>query len=648
VAGSKDTERVAVAWRIARRRPDPAVDVSFRAMSQTPRAPRHRSAFAAAFLSLIFPGLGHAYAGAYMRAIGFAAAPLLAIALGAGIALRADRAELIGFLAQADVLRGLLVVNGVILLYRVIAAFDAWQVARFLNNVDASGGGRLGRVRIPVQPLSVAGLVAVVLVMAGAHLAVARYNTMALDLVQCVFSEDSSADCETADASTPPDESLGPDASPEPDASSSDVPEPSATDVPLPTPEGTADTGTPLPTLPPWDGKERLNVLLVGSDQRPGDSSFNTDTMIVVSVDPTTGQVAMFQVPRDTVDVPVPKNARSVWGSVYRGKINSWFSQNRKRSDLWPGKSDNQRGFAALKALLGELYGLDIRSYALVNFNGFKRVVNQLGGVQINVQIPVAESTYPIGGGYSARIYIPAGPQHMDGTEALIYARSRHRAAAGDFDRGRRQQRVLLSLREQMSAQAIIANLPDLISALKDSVKTDIKTSELPKLLALAESVDTKNIRSFVFSPRFYATEYANSDRGYIIVPNVPRIRKAVKEAFSTTPELLAQRDRLEAEGAAVWVRNGSGRTGLATTTTDYLLYQGLAASAPNQKVSERPATTKIVVYNGAEADLPETIAYLEKLYKTTVTYVNDPKVVADVVITLGKNAPDLQVDAVG
>ena len=248
--------------------------------------------------------------------------------------------------------------------------------------------------------------------------------------------------------------------------------------------------------------------------------------MIVVSVEPSTGEVAMFQVPRDMADVPVPANARSVWGSVYRGKINSWFTQNRNRTDLWPGKTANARGFAALKGLLGELYGLDIRNYALVNFDGFKKVVNALGGVNINVQIPVAESMYPQPGGALTRIYIPAGPQHMTGGEALIYARSRHRAQGGDFDRGRRQQRVLLSLREQMNAQAIIANLPDLVSALKESVKTDIKTKDLPKLLALAESVDTKNIRSFVFSPSYYATEFRNSDRGYIITPNVARIRQ--------------------------------------------------------------------------------------------------------------------------
>ena len=99
--------------------------------------------------------------------------------------------------------------------------------------------------------------------------------------------------------------------------------------------------------------------------------------------------------------------------------------------------------------------------------------------------------------------------------------------------------------------------------------------------------MDTKNIRSYVFSPRFYATEYLSSPRGYIITPNVVRIRKAVKEAFSVTPELAAQRDRLGAEAAAVWVYNASGRAGLANRTAEYLAYSGLEASAPNKRITE-------------------------------------------------------------
>ena len=615
------------------------------------RRPRQRSAFAAAFLSLLFPGLGHAYAGAYPRALAFAAAPLLIVALLAGVVLRADRTDLLAFFAQEFVLQALLGINLVLLIYRIIAAVDAWNVARFLNEADqariaAAAGRTYKKTRgiAPLQLVSVGGLLAVLLVMAGAHAAVAKYNQLALSLVQCVFTEEEDASCQTADESPSPGESAEPNGS----GVASATEDPSQSDEPLPSPEGTAATGTPLPTLPPWDGKERLNVLLAGSDQRPGESSFNTDTLIVVSVEPETGEVAMFQVPRDMVDVPVPSNARSVWGSVYRGKINSWYTANRNRTDLWPGKTASARGFNSLKALLGELYGLDIRYYALVNFQGFRKVVNAMGGVNINVQIPVAESQYPVAPGVLTRIYIPAGPQHMTGAEALRYARSRHRAQGGDFDRGRRQQRVLLSLREQMNAQAIIANLPELVAALKDSVKTDIKTNDLPKLLALAAGVDTKNVRSFVFSPFYYAQEFASSPRGYIITPNVSRIRKAVDQAFKVTPELLARRERLESEGASVWVLNGSGRGGLETSTAEFLEYQGLNASAPRRSIDNRPAKTKIVVYNGKETDLPETIKYLERRFDTTVTTETDPQRGVDIVITLGKDAPNLDIEAVG
>ena len=235
----------------------------------------------------------------------------------------------------------------------------------------------------------------------------------------------------------------------------------------------------------------------------------------------------------------------------------------------------------------------------------------------------------------------------MTGTQALIYARSRH--GSNDFDRGLRQQRVLVSLREQMSAQAIIANLPSLIDALKGSVKTDIKTSDLPKLLALADGVDTKNIRSFNFSPPYYATDMWGPSHGTNsnVVINVARVRKAARNAFTITPQLLALQQRLAGEGARVWVLNGSGRTGMASGTADYLAYDGLEASAPN-KHAPTIAKTAVVVYNGAEATMPDTIAYLEDVLGVKVTTATDPTVTVDMIVTLGKNARTLTAPALG
>lgn len=599
---------------------------------QEPR-PRDRSAFAAAFLSLIFPGLGHAYAGAWERAIGFAAAPLLVLSLTAGIALSL-RLELLGFLLQPPVLTSILIVNVVFLLYRIIAAVDAYRVTVFLNGMDASGGGRLGRPRTQLSVVSVAGLLAVLLVMAGGHAAVAYYDLQAYDLVNCVFDDSGQASCDEVAANGP---DTAPDVSPDAGASAAAEPTPSAAATPVP-----GQTAAPAVTLPPWNGKDRLNVLLIGADQRPKEGTFNTDTLIVVSIDPVTKQVAMFTLPRDTVDVPLPPGpARSVFGTSYAGKINSLWTQARGRPDLFPG-NDRQRGYLALKDTLGYLYGLDIRWYVTVNFEGFKAVVDTLGGVTVNVQTPVVDDRYPGDSGRLVRLYIPSGVQLMDGSQALMYARSRHTST--DFDRGQRQQRLLLSLKDQADYQRLIAKLPDLVSALKSAVKTDIPVGELPQLLQLAQSVDSSKITSYVFAPSLYQREVISGDsRGYVLIPKIDRIRAAVADAFVADPALEAGRETVSAEGATIWVLNGSGQQGQAARIASYLEFHGLDASAPNQKPDTQGlTTTRIEVFNGAEARLPETIKLLEAAFEVTAVPATDPATRVDIVITTSRRTPEL------
>ncbi|MHB8958578.1 MAG: LCP family protein [Candidatus Limnocylindrales bacterium] len=608
---------------------------------RSPRAPRSRSAFGAAFLSLVFPGLGHVYAGAWTRALAFAALPLLAIAALAGIGLRAERSEMEAYAVNPGFLNGLLVANVLAFLYRAAAAVDAWTVARFLNAADAAGGGRRGRTRLAVNPLSIAGLAAVLLVMAGAHVAIWHYDTLALSVVNCLNPETADPNCDAAATGTPNPSDVVPSDSGLASGPASDAPTPSI----VPSDSG---GGTPAPSLPPWDGTSRLNILLVGTDERPSSgSSANTDTMIVVSIDPKTKQIAMLQLPRDITGVPVPPQAQSVFGATFQGKINSWYDQNRNRTTLWPGKTAEARGFAALKAILGNLYGLNIQYYVKVNFQGFKDAVDTLGGVQINVQIPVADDGFPLTDQIKTRVYIPAGPQEMDGTQALVYARSRH--TSSDFDRGARQQRVILSVKNQMDPQAVFANLNGLVAALKKSVKTDIPvgdTQTMGQLLQLASQVDTKGIRSYVFAPPRFATNLwpASSD----IPIKTAQVRQAVKQAFSISPSVLALQDKLSAEGALVWVEDGKGLASHAANNVAYLNYFGIDASAPVKPASAAPSQTTITVYGDAQLRLPATIKYLQDLYKVTVKTGTDPGVKADIVIVLGPNGRDLPLPTAG
>jgi LCP family protein required for cell wall assembly len=579
-------------------------------------APRRSSPFAAAFLSLLFPGLGHAYLGAHRRAIGFAAPPILIGALLAGIVIRLDVFQLGGLAFQSWFITLVFVVNLVALAYRAAAVVDAWRIARWLSS-GATGGRRQRGAIAASAPASIAGLAAVLLVMSVVHVAIARYDLVLARTADCIFDA-SRTDCPIASA--PP---VG---SGEPTDEATDTPEPSL-------------VGTPVPSvsIPPWNGVERLNVLLIGADEQGG--GHNTDTLIVLSIDPATNQVAMFQLPRDTVDVPIPEGpARSVFGSVYEGKINSWFVAVRNRADSYPG-TDQTRGYNGLKAILGELYGVEIKYFVEVNFEGFKQIVDALGGVTVNVQVPVVDDHYPADGGALARVYIASGMQHMTGAEALVYARSRH--GSTDFDRGARQQRVLLSLRQQTDVANILPKIDELAEALSASVRTDIPRELLPQLLGLASQVNTPDIRSYIFTPPYYQTEFRQGI--YHIVPRVDRIQAAVRDAFSTDPGIADRREQLGTEGATVYVMNGSGQSGQANRIADYLEYLGMAASAPGQKpdVTGLAATT-IRAYNGAEASMPLTVATLEDLFGVTAELIDNATATADIVVITGSTTPSL------
>jgi hypothetical protein len=280
-----------------------------------------------------------------------------------------------------------------------------------------------------------------------------------------------------------------------------------------------------------------------------------------------------------------------------------------------------------------------------VDFTGFKTVVDALGGVTVNVQVPVVDDYYP-GENGTIRVYIQTGVQHMTGSQALIYARSRH--GSSDFDRASRQQRVLLSLRQQADFATLIQRLPDLVQSTSQAVKTDFPIAKLPQLIDLASKIDIANVRSFVFSPPYYGVEgYPGGI--YQLSPNVPRIRAAVAGAFNFDPRAEAQRQAVAQEGAGVWVLNGTGANGTAAAVAGYLDFRGVAASAPNQAPppGNVPPDTVIRVYNGAAAKMPLTIALLTNVFGVPVVSVTDSAVKVDVIVTTGVKTPTLEAPAI-
>ena len=347
----------------------------------------------------------------------------------------------------------------------------------------------------------------------------------------------------------------------------------------------------------------------------------------------------MFSLPRDTVDVPIPPGpARSAFGlGLHRQDQRLWTSV-RNRTDLFPGNRTTCAGYNGLKAILGNLYGLDIKYFVEVNFDGFKKVVDAMGGVTINVQVPVSDDRFPSLDGSLRRVYIPSGIQHMDGAEALRYARSRH--GSNDFDRGRASSASCSRCASRPTRRTSSRACPTSSRRSKSTVKTDIPVDQLAPLLGLASEVDTKNIRSYVFTPPFYQKEYPSSPRGYIIVPNVSKIRAAVKNAFTTDPADEAQRQKLAQEASRrLGPQRDRATPAAGRAIAGYLDYHGLAASAPRQKPPGAvPANTKIVAYNGAETEhaghdrLPrEDVRGDGRPTKT------DPAIRTDIIVTVGQ-----------
>ncbi|MFN8621867.1 MAG: LCP family protein [Chloroflexota bacterium] len=593
-------------------------------MDPRPAPGRQRSAFAAAAFSLLFPGLGQAYLGRWARALAWAALPVLVVALVAGIVVSssARTKALEGFLTS-DALGPFLLLLGIDLVYRLACVLDAW---------------RLGLATQPRRPTglaaSVAGLAVVLGVLALSHVAAARPVQSFLSTAAAIEGDDDPQ--ETFDPSLlasfrphtpPPDASLAPGQTPEP-----------------------ADSAAPTPSQGPgWDEGGRLSILLVGSDGgRPGGGHL-TDTLMVVTVDTRTKQVAMISIPRDMQDIPLPRSwpAYKAYGGEYSDPINTLYTAARINPNLFaPGADDFRKGYEALKGVLGNLYGITIDYYVSVDLSSFRKIVDALGGAMIDVQNPVYDRAYPADDGRLGhlKLYIPPGLQYMNGTQALAYARARH--LTSDFDRAARQQRVVTSIREQVDLSTLLdpTVLNGLLDTIKSSIRTDIPVAKLPKLIQLAQGIDLDKRISLVLSPPAFGTEcYLTSDcpNDYRLVANVPAIEKAVRNIFSSDRDAAKLRQKLTAEDAGVEVLNGTGDPNLKTTRiAEVLSDAGYDAAVPpvNEGAADRSdyTSTVVIAWNGAQDRVPIAGQALAKAFGVKLEARDDPDATADYTVIVG------------
>ncbi len=250
---------------------------------------------------------------------------------------------------------------------------------------------------------------------------------------------------------------------------------------------------TTTTTLPPiWNGLDRLNIVLLGADAGAGRRGLRTDTTIVVSIEPATGEIAMISVPRNLSNVPLPQGM-GIWDChCFPDLITHLYDAAERNPSAFPGP--NEPWFNAIKGALGELLGVPIHYYALVTLDGFVDVVDALGGVTMDVPKRLVDETYPHENGTVERVVIEAGRQHFDGHLALAYARIRR--PSDDFARMHRQRCVLGAVVEQTTPVEFLLNFPRLAEAIKKSVSTDIPQDRLVHFVDLLPKISTDRITS--------------------------------------------------------------------------------------------------------------------------------------------------------
>jgi len=340
------------------------------------------------------------------------------------------------------------------------------------------------------------------------------------------------------------------------------------------------------------EGKTQFNFLIFGYGGGKHEGAYLTDTIMIFHVDIKNKKAALVSLPRD-LWVPVPTKD----GSSFSSKINAIYQMElfpKNYPQINPkflGKKDDA---FFTKFIIGKILDIPIDYYAAIDFEGFKKAIDILGGVDVEVEKSFTDPSYPIDGkendlcdeetqnlfkevepflkpGYnpedkehllkdnpkldeflknatqSPHLAFPCryetlvfnkGKIHMDGQTALKYARSRHSLEDGsDFARARRQHRLLEAIKDKVLSLNLITKLPTLLDQLGDHFKTDFPLSEIPKFSKEALKAKDYQFFTYVFSTQNYLQDSFSEDGQYILIPkagekNFEEIQKAIKKIF--------------------------------------------------------------------------------------------------------------------
>ncbi|TAK14630.1 MAG: LytR family transcriptional regulator [Anaerolineae bacterium] len=380
------------------------------------------------------------------------------------------------------------------------------------------------------------------------------------------------------------------------------------------------------PTPPPWNGTDRVTMLIMGLDYRDWEAqqpAYRSDTMILLTVDPVARTAGILSIPRDLwANIPGFKpqkiNAAYYFGDLYKV----------------PGG-----GPALAMATVEATLGVPIDYYAVIDFNSFVRFIDLIGGVKLDIAEPIKID--PIGD--KPPRTLKAGRQVLPGELALAYARTRS-TPGGDFDRAARQQQVIFAIRDRLlepaNFQRIFQNASSIYAELKSGIRTNLPFEDALMLAVLATQVPRESIQQAVINEK-YVTFGTSPDGLAILIPVPDRIRTLRDQIFSTGGAFSPltpgnPQERMQLEFASISVQDGASEGSLGQNTAQYLLGLGANVTAVGQAEHSYSQTT-IIDHTGN----PYAVQFLVTLFgiqENQIIQQFDPNSPVDIEIKLGSD----------
>ncbi len=387
------------------------------------------------------------------------------------------------------------------------------------------------------------------------------------------------------------------------------------------------------------EGDGRINVLILGKGgPEQNDGPDLTDTIIVVSIDPIADEAALLSVPRDFW-VKSPTGGQSKINQVYydskQGALKTFSYNQRDSSEA--KEAGEKAGIDGIKKVVSETMGIPIHYHGMIDFAGFRKAIDTVGGIDINVteDMAVSETMWLHSGRY--KLDVKPGWQHFDGTRALAFSRSRKTSSKGDFARSERQRAVIVGLKDKATSMSTLANpvkLNQLMSDFENQLSTDFSSNEILRLYDLIKEVPSDKVTSLGLD------EYVSGSMIGGLSVQVPKaglfdyseihnyIRNTMRDSF------------LKKEDAKIVILNGTTTPGLATKKNSELKSYGYNIKSVGDAPSNNYSQTILVDLKGGINKYTKN--YLEKrLGVTAVSSLPDNSIDAtdaDFVIILGSN----------